>query len=128
MVINTTGLLFLRSGLARPLLRSPHWSRHDFLSPSVAHGRDGTEQQILVIKTTAELDPQSERYKKRVVEKLSAAARDYVTRSDRVRAFLFMNPMKDWCRVAEASRGRPRDEMIHQMHILKKAHAEAGRQ
>jgi hypothetical protein len=54
--------------------------------------------------------------------------RDYVTRSDRVRAFLFMNPMKDWCRVAEASRGRPRDEMIHQMHILKKAHAEAGRQ
>jgi hypothetical protein len=45
-------------------------------------------------------------------EKLSAAARDYVTRSDRVRAFLFMNPMKDWRPAAEASRGRPRDEMI----------------
>jgi hypothetical protein len=33
---------------------------------------DGTEQQILVIVTTVELDPQSERYKKRLVERLSA--------------------------------------------------------
>jgi hypothetical protein len=62
----------------------------------VAHGRDGTEQQILVIATTAELDPQSRRYKKRLVEKLSAAARDHVGRSDRVTAFLLINPMKYW--------------------------------
>jgi len=68
----------------------------------VAHGRDGTEQQILVIATTAELDPQSQRYKKRLVEKLSAGARDYVARSDRVTAFLLMNPMKDWRPPAEA--------------------------
>jgi hypothetical protein len=73
----------------------------------VAHGRDGTEQQILVIATTAELDPQSERYKKRLVEKLSAAARDYVARSDRVTAFILMNPPKDWRRFAETRRHHP---------------------
>jgi len=66
----------------------------------VAHGRDGTEQRILVIATTACLDPHSERYKKRLVE----TARDYVAKSDRVTAFLLMNPMKDWRPPAEASR------------------------
>src|SRR5271157_351132 len=73
----------------------------------VAHSHHGMEQQILVIVTTVELDPQSERYKKRLVEKLSAAARDYVARSDRVTAFLLMNPMKDWRSPAEASRHYP---------------------
>jgi hypothetical protein len=67
----------------------------------VAHGRDGTEQQILVI-ATAELDPQSRRYKKRLVEKLSAAARDHVCRSDRVTAFLLINPIKYWRPPADA--------------------------
>ena len=61
-----------------------------------AHGRDGAEQQILVILTTAELDQQSERYRKRLVEKLSAAARDYVAKSDRATAFMLMNPPRDW--------------------------------
>jgi hypothetical protein len=69
-----------------------------------AHSRDGAEQQILVIATTAELDPQSERYKQRLVEKLSDAARDYVAKSDRVTAFLLMNPMKDWRPPSETSR------------------------
>jgi hypothetical protein len=73
----------------------------------VAHSHRGMEQQILVIVTTAELDPQSERYKKRLVEKLSAAARDYVARSDRVTAFLLMNPLKDWRAPTEASRHHP---------------------
>jgi hypothetical protein len=100
-----------RVGAALSKVTATYWSRHDVLSPScpsakvfVAHGRDGTDQQILVIATTAELDPQSERYKKCLVEKLSAAARDYVARSDRVTAFLLMNPMKDWRPPAEASR------------------------
>ena len=73
----------------------------------VAHSHHGMEQQILVIVTTAELDPQSGRYKKRLVEKLSAAARDYVARSDRVTAFLLMNPPKDWQQPAEARRYHP---------------------
>jgi hypothetical protein len=73
----------------------------------VAQRADGTEQQILVIATTAELDPQSERYKKRTVEKLSAAARDYLARSDCVTAFLLMNPMKDWGPPGEAHRRYP---------------------
>jgi hypothetical protein len=103
----------LRSGLARPFLRSQLHigAAMTFSHPLarsakvfVANGRDGTDQQILVIATTAELDPQSERYKKCLVEKLSAAARDYVARSDRVTAFLLMNPMKDWRPPAEASR------------------------
>ena len=38
----------------------------------VAHSHHGMEQQILVIVTTVELDPQSGRYKKRLVEKLSS--------------------------------------------------------
>src|SRR5271165_1384987 len=68
----------------------------------VAHSHHGMEQQILVIVTTAELDPQSGRYKKRLVEKLSAAAREYVANSDRVTAFILMNPPKDWRQPAEA--------------------------
>lgn len=68
----------------------------------VAHNHQGMEQQILVIVTTAELDPKSGRYKKRLVEKLSAAARDYVAKSDRVTAFMLMNPPKDWRQPAEA--------------------------
>jgi hypothetical protein len=72
-----------------------------------AHSQDGMEQQILVIVTAVELDPQSERYKKRLVERLSAAARDHVAGSDRVTAFMLMNRPKDWRRSADARRNRP---------------------
>ncbi len=61
-----------------------------------AHSQDGREQQILVIVTTAELDPQSGRHKKGIVEKLSGAARDYMAKSAHVTAFLLMNQPKDW--------------------------------
>jgi hypothetical protein len=105
-----------RSALARPLLglQLHIGAAMTFSHPLarsakvfVAHGRDGTEQQILIIATTAELDPQSARYKKHLVKKLSAAARDYLARSDRVTAFLLMNPMKDWRPPGEASRHHP---------------------
>jgi hypothetical protein len=72
-----------------------------------AHSLDGKEQQILVMVTTVELDPHSGRYKKGLVERLSAAAHDYVAKSDHVTAFILMNRPKDWPRPAEAHRRHP---------------------
>jgi hypothetical protein len=69
-----------------------------------AHSLDGTELQTLVIVTTAELDPKSPRYKRGLVARLSAAARDYVSKSDHVTAFVLMNRPKDWLRPAEVVR------------------------
>ena len=69
-----------------------------------ADSLDGKEQQILVIVTTVELDPHSGRYKKGLVERLSAAASDYVAKSDHVTAFMLMNRPKDWPRPAEVHR------------------------
>jgi hypothetical protein len=62
---------------------------------------------VLAIVTTLELDPKGEHYKKRFVERLSNAARDYVRKSDNVTAFVLMNRPKDWRPPAE-SRGHHR--------------------
>ena len=80
-----------------------------------AHHRDGT-QQILAIVTTLELDPRGEHYKKRFVDKLSDAARDYVSRSDHVSAFMLMNRPKDWLQHAKAPhnhQGGPDTMSVH---------------
>jgi hypothetical protein len=69
-----------------------------------AHNLDGAEEKILAVATTLELDPKGEHYKKRFVEKLSAAARDYVRKSDHVTAFVLINRLKDWRRPREAHR------------------------
>jgi hypothetical protein len=61
-----------------------------------ARNLDGVEEKILAVATTLELDPKGEHYKKRFVEKLSAAARDYVRKSDHVKAFVLINRLKDW--------------------------------
>ena len=61
-----------------------------------AHAHDGAERQVLAIITTLELDPHSRRYNRGLVEKLSAAARDYIASADHVTAFLLMNRLKDW--------------------------------
>ncbi len=66
-----------------------------------AHSSDGGKQKILAVVTTLELDPKRDNYKKRFVEKLSDAARDYVRRSDHVTAFVLMNRPKDWQRPAK---------------------------
>src|SRR5271166_2856839 len=55
-----------------------------------AHCLDGAEEKILAVATTLELDPKGEHYKKRFVEKLSAAALDYVRKSDHVTAFVLI--------------------------------------
>jgi hypothetical protein len=41
-----------------------------------AEGHDGSEQRILVIVTTMELDPKHKCFKKKLVEKLSHAAKE----------------------------------------------------
>jgi hypothetical protein len=72
-----------------------------------ANSHDGAEQRILVIVTTVQLDPHDKRYKNRLVERLSASARDYVARSDRVTGYMLMNRPKDWRGPAKARRYDP---------------------
>lgn len=69
-----------------------------------AQTHDGEARQILVIVTTVELDPKNERYRKGLVDKLSAAARDYLATSDQVKEFVLMSRPKDWRHPAEAHR------------------------
>jgi hypothetical protein len=61
-----------------------------------ADGHDGSEQRILVIVTTMELDPNHKRYQKKLVEKLSHAAKEYLAQSSDATGFLIMNPMSHW--------------------------------
>jgi hypothetical protein len=74
----------------------------------VAGNLEGAEEQILTIVTTLDLDPKCEHYKKRFVEKLSAAARDYVRKSDHVSAFVLLNRPKDWHQPVDARRHHAR--------------------
>jgi hypothetical protein len=67
---------------------------------------DGQKRQILAVVTTLELDPKDRRYKKELVHKLSAAAHDYLAKSDHVKEFVLMNRPKDWREPAEAHRHR----------------------
>jgi len=69
-----------------------------------AQTHDGQERQILAVVTTVELDPKNARYKKGLVDKLTAAARDYLAKSDQVKEFVLMNRPKDWRQPAEAHR------------------------
>jgi hypothetical protein len=69
-----------------------------------AQTHDGEARQILAVVTTVELDPKSERYRKGLVDRLSAAARDYLATSDQVKEFVLMNRPKDWRQPAEAHR------------------------
>ena len=57
---------------------------------------DGSERRMLVVITTIALDPDNERYKQKLVDRLSDAARDYLARSDEAEGFILMNRMKDW--------------------------------
>ncbi len=40
--------------------------------------QDGSERHVLVVLTTLELDPESDKYKKKLVDRLSEAAAAYV--------------------------------------------------
>ena len=61
-----------------------------------ARGHDGSESRVLVIVTTIALDPGEKGYKKSLVERLSRAARDYLSDSNEAGSFMLMHRMRDW--------------------------------
>jgi hypothetical protein len=78
----------MTKGFVHPLARAARvW-------PAESH--DGAEQRILVIVTTMELDPKHKGYQKKLVEKLSHAAKEYLAQSSDATEFLIMNPMSHW--------------------------------
>jgi hypothetical protein len=63
---------------------------------------DGSEQRVLVIVTSMELDPKSDRYKEKLVERLSRAAKEHLARSSEADGFVITNPFRQW-RTAKAA-------------------------
>ena len=62
--------------------------------PAKAH--DGSEQNMLVIITTINLDPKSKQYKKGLVERLTNAAQKYLAEHSVANGFVLINRMRDW--------------------------------
>jgi hypothetical protein len=62
-----------------------------------ARSSDGTVKSILVIVTTLELEPESKKFKKDKIERLSGAAQEFIAeQSPAVESFLLMSRVKDW--------------------------------
>lgn len=61
-----------------------------------AKREDGSSEPLLVIVTTIELDPKSKRYKARVVERLSAAAQEFLASAKNAKGFILINRLRDW--------------------------------
>jgi hypothetical protein len=78
----------LPKGFTHPLARTARVWR--------AKNLDGSEWGVLVIVTTMELDPKSDRYNERLVERLSRAANGYLARSSEATAFVLVNRMRQW--------------------------------
>lgn len=58
-----------------------------------AERHDGSEQRVLVVVTTLELDPGNNRYKAKLVEKLTRAAKEHLEQSPEAGSFVVMNPL-----------------------------------
>ena len=58
--------------------------------------QDGSERHVLVVLTTLELDPESDKYKKKLVNRLSDEAAAYVAGRFDVTDFILINRPKDW--------------------------------
>ena len=59
--------------------------------------RSGTVRRMLVIVTTLALDPKSKRYKKKLVNNLSAAANEYLAANpEAASGFILINRLRDW--------------------------------
>jgi hypothetical protein len=58
--------------------------------------QDGSERHVLVVLTTLELDPESDKYKKKLVNRLSDEAAAYVAERFDVTDFILINRPKDW--------------------------------
>jgi phenylpyruvate tautomerase PptA (4-oxalocrotonate tautomerase family) len=61
-----------------------------------AEGPDGSEQRVLVVVTTLELDPNNNRYKAKLVEKVTRAAKEHLEQSPEAASFVIMNPLRQW--------------------------------
>ncbi|MFZ1963134.1 MAG: hypothetical protein WAU78_06655 [Roseiarcus sp.] len=57
---------------------------------------DGEDRQVLVVVTTIALGPGAKGFKKRLVEKLSRAAQEYLAASPEATGFVLINRMRDW--------------------------------
>jgi hypothetical protein len=58
--------------------------------------RDGHDQKVLVIVTTLTLDAESESHKPKLVERLSAAAQNFLATSKEATGFVLINRLRDW--------------------------------
>jgi len=61
-----------------------------------AESYDGSEQRVLVVVTTLELDPNNKRYKAKLVDKLTRAAKEHLEQSSDAASFVIMNPLGRW--------------------------------
>ncbi len=57
---------------------------------------DGSERPLLVIVTTIALDEAKDGYKKSLVERLSRAAKEHLSRFPNVSEFVLINRLRDW--------------------------------
>jgi len=57
---------------------------------------NGKTRRMLVIVTTIELDPTSKRYKEKIVQRLSDAAKEYLDDSNEADGFILVNRLRDW--------------------------------
>jgi hypothetical protein len=57
---------------------------------------DGAARPMLVVVTTLQLDPSREGYKKSLVDKLSSAAKEHLSRFPSMAGFVLINCLKDW--------------------------------
>jgi hypothetical protein len=57
---------------------------------------DGSDRNVLVIVTSLVLDPQSEKYKKKLVDRLTEEASAYVAGKAGITDFILINRMKEW--------------------------------
>lgn len=58
--------------------------------------QDGSERHVLVILTTLELNPQSDKYKKKLVERLRQEAETFVAGRFDVTDYVLIDSPKDW--------------------------------
>jgi hypothetical protein len=61
-----------------------------------AHRKDGSEVDALLIVTTLELDPKAHGYKADKVERLHAAAREYLAHTPEIGSYAVLARPKDW--------------------------------
>ncbi len=57
---------------------------------------DGETRRILVIVTNAALDPESKNYNPQTIDRLTAAAEDFLGETGAADGYLFANRLRDW--------------------------------